>query len=274
MRIQTKRILQVALASGGLLAVGSGVASAESIVPGVSDAVLGGLTTNPGMHNFADAVNGVTAALQPGQAVSEVVPAAQQRPAPAAGASVLGPILHAVPLHLLQQGVAPSAQTDGDQPEHDLNAPLGSELSATELPALPATLPLTADAQQERSAVAPVGDRLPLHAVVSPESVVPAGTRVTGLQDAAAPVSNRGTNAPAGLPLVGSLLPATGGLLPMHAPTLTGVPDLTQLLSLGGLTQLAGSTPLTQGGLPTTGVPLAEHGPASPAESATALTNE
>ncbi|WP_410562151.1 hypothetical protein [Amycolatopsis sp. cmx-4-61] len=284
MRIQTKRILQVALASGGLLAVGSGVASAESIVPGVTDAVLGQLSTNPGMHNFADTVNGVTADLktvhpptaadvqQPGQILSPVLPAVQQ----ATTAGVLAPVLHAVPLQLLQQYVAPSAEADGEQPEYNLNAPVGSELAATELPALPAALPLTpaADTQQGLPTVAPVDAR-----TISPDHVNPeAGTRVTGLQavpqaaqlaqPVAAPVRGRGTAAPAGLPLVGGLLPSASGLLPTHAPTLNGVPDVTRLLSLGGLTELIGSTPLAQGA----GGPLAQHGPASPADAATALT--
>ncbi|QKV76808.1 hypothetical protein [Amycolatopsis sp. Hca4] len=257
MRIQTKRILQVALASGGLLAVGSGVASAESIVPGVSDAVLGQLATNPGIHHFANTVNGAPEQLQAvtettgedlqqsDQPLAAALPAVQQ---PVVGS--LAPVLHVVPLHLLQQDVAPSTEADGDSPEHDLNAPLGSELSATDLPALPAALPLaaTADTEQGRATITPVDDRLPLHGNVSTEPLDPeAGTRVTGLQasaDAAAPLQQTDERSATGLPLVGGLVPSTGGL-----PTLNGLPDVTQLLSLGGLTQLAGNTPLTQGGL-------------------------
>ncbi|MDS0137523.1 MULTISPECIES: hypothetical protein [unclassified Amycolatopsis] len=113
MRIHTKRILQVALVSGGLLLVGAGTAAAAGVdLP------------------------------QPAQAVDAVLPAAHALPAPT--------VRYTVPASLVQH--VPSAEVDGDLQEPDLNAPLGSELTATDLP----TLPLTATSGRA------IGDGLPL----------------------------------------------------------------------------------------------------------------
>ncbi|MGW5743166.1 hypothetical protein [Amycolatopsis sp. NPDC003861] len=113
MRIHTKRILQVALVSGGLLLVGAGSAAAAGVeLP------------------------------QPAQAVDAVLPVAQALPAPT--------VRYSVPASLLQH--VPSAEVDGDLTEPDLNAPLGSELTATGLPTLPRT------AKSGRA----IGDGLPL----------------------------------------------------------------------------------------------------------------
>ncbi|MDQ7805862.1 hypothetical protein Q5425_19130 [Amycolatopsis sp. A133] len=274
MRIQTKRTLQVALLSGGLLTVGTGVASAAEVVdPGVPASPVDQLVPNSGLPGVADTVNGATDELQaastgvdlqhPAQALGTVLPlgAQQQRPAP---------VLHTVPLHLLQYLPAPSAAVDGELPEPDLNAPLGSELAATEMPVLPATVPLTAaaDAEPARATVDRELPTLPLHGTVSTRPLdFKEGTRVTGLNTAAAqpgaPANDRRADAPAaGLPLLGGLLPSTGGVL----PALNGVADVTQLASLAGLTQLTGSTPLTQAGRYNTGAvtaPPTQHAPAT-----------
>ncbi|MEV6647764.1 hypothetical protein [Amycolatopsis sp. NPDC051371] len=300
MRIQTKRTLQVALASGGLLMVGTGGASAaETVTPDVPASSLDQLVINPGQHGVADAVNGVTNGLEAtqSQAAAGVLPAAiQQSPAPAAEAPVPAGVLHMVPVHLLQHDPAPSADVDGDLPEQDLNAPLGGELAATDLPVLPVTAPLTAtpDTMPGRATVTPVDGQLtalPLRGEVSTQPLNPnAGTRVTGLHtsgasagavQSAAPVlppamptyDRRADTPAAGLPLLGGLLPSTNGVLPSGVPALNGVSDVTRLASLTGLTQLAGSTPLTHGGRYNTGAvtaPLTQHGPGT-LESATAL---
>ncbi len=232
MRIQTKRTLQVALVSGALLTVGAGSAAAA-----VSDPVL---------------------------------PAAsQQRPAPATDAPAPAAVLHTVPLHLLQHEVTPSTEVTGELPEHDLNAPLGSELAATEVPVLPIALPLTATADTASDRIStPIDGGLPLQGTVTTQPLNPtAGTRVTGLSTS----DSRRADAPAaGLPLLGALLPSATGLLPTQAPALGGASDLT---SLAGLTKLAGSTPLTQGGRYNTSAvtaPVTQHGPAT-LESATKL---
>lgn len=178
----------------------------------------------------------------------------QQRPAPATDAPA--PLLHTVPLHLLQQEVAPSTEVSGDLPEHDLNAPLGSELTATEVPALPIAVPLTAtaDTASDQATITPVGGGLPLHGTVSTQPLDPAsGTHVNGLTTA--------ERADTGLPLLGGLLPTQ---------QLGGV---TQLASLTGLTKLAGSTPLNQAGRYSTSAvtaPVTQHGPAT-LESVTKL---
>ncbi|MGW4061946.1 hypothetical protein ACWEGE_26960 [Amycolatopsis sp. NPDC004747] len=217
MRIHTKRTLQVALVSGGLLMVGTGSASA-----------LDGVTTP---------VEGATGDLQVARPLEQAVTGVD-------AARTLGAVLHTVPADLFRQQPAPSAEVAGELPEQDLNAPLGRELGATELPVLP------------------VDGGLPVHGSVSTEPLDPEeGTRVTGLHTTdipaeAAPEPRAGTPA-AGLPLVGGLLPSTGGLLPTQAPALTGLSDLSQLTSLTGLTQLAGSTPLNQGGRYNTGAATA-----------------
>ncbi len=306
MRIQTKRTLQVALVSGGLLLVGAGGASAaETVTPDVPASPLDQIVTNPGLHGAADTVNSATDDLQaahtmqqtatgvdlqhPVQAITTVLlPATtpQQRPAPATDAPASAAVLHTVPVHLLQHELAPRPEVGGDLPEQDLNAPLGSELAATDLPVLPATGPLTAtaDTVPGRATVTPVDGQLPvlpLRGDVSAQPLDPAGTRVTSLntpdapteavqpaapvQPTAVPIYNRRADIPAaGLPLLGGLLPNINGVLPTRAPALSGVSDVTQLASLTGLTQLAGSTPLTHGGRYNTSAvtaPLTQHGP-------------
>ncbi|MEU0535588.1 hypothetical protein [Amycolatopsis tolypomycina] len=217
MRIHTKRTLQVALVSGGLLMVGTGSASA-----------LDGVTTP---------VEGVTGGLQAARPLEQIMTGAD-------AARPLVEVLHTVPAELFRQQLVPGAEVDGELPEHDLNAPLGRELGATELPVLP------------------VDGGLPVHGSVSTRPLDPEeGTRVTGLHTTdfaaeAAPESRAAAPA-AGLPLVGGLLPSTGGLLPTQAPALTGLSDLTQLTSLTGLTQPAGNTPLNQGGRDNTGAATA-----------------
>ncbi|MEV6640595.1 hypothetical protein [Amycolatopsis sp. NPDC051371] len=203
MRIQTKRTLQVALVSGGLLVVGTGSASAaETVNPDVPASPVDQLVTNPG----------------PVQTLTTVLAATRQGPAPAADAPAPAAVLHAVPV--LQHDPAPSAEVSGDLPEQHLNAPLGSELAATDLPVLPLTA--TADTVPGRATVTPVDGRLPLHGNVSTQPLIPgAGTRVTGLRTSTAPVGavqpayDRRADAPAaGLPLLGGLLPSTDGVLP------------------------------------------------------------
>ncbi|WP_410636410.1 hypothetical protein [Amycolatopsis sp. cmx-4-83] len=297
MRIQTKRTLKVALVSGGLLMLGTGVASAaETATPDVPASSLGQLAT--GLHGVADGVNGASGDLQSARPLQQATPVAdlqhpvqalgtvlptdtrQQRPGPVADAPATATVLHTVPVHLFQHDLAPSADVDGDLPEQDLTAPLGSELAASDLPVLPVVLPLTATpgTLPGQAAVTPIVGQLaelPLRGDVSAQPLNPsAGTRVTGLRTSAAP---HGQRADAGtIPLLGGLLPSTGGILPTRMPGLTGVPDVAQLTSLAGLTQLAGSTPLTHGGRYNAGAltsPVSQHGSNS-LESATALLSK
>ncbi len=119
MRIHTKRILQVALVSGGLLLVGAGSAGAAGV------------------------------------SLQQPVPALDAVPSIDVPA-----VLYPVAAPLWQHVPAPSAEASGELQEPDLNAPLGSELAATELPALPltATSHTTPDTTPERA----IGDGLPL----------------------------------------------------------------------------------------------------------------
>lgn len=267
MRIQTKRTLQVALVSGGLLMVGIGSSASEAatVTPDVPVSPLDQLVAN----GAADDLQAAQSLQQPATGVYPRHPAA---------------VLHTVPTHLLQYAPAPSAEISGDLPEEDLNAPLGSELAATDLPVLPFTVPPTATAATEldRTTVSPVDGQLPvlpLHGSVATQPLDPgAGTRVTGLRTSAARTGAVQPPAPAlpaamptydpraaALPLLGGLLP----ILPMRAPALNGV----QPTSLTGLSQLAGSTPLTRSGRPNAGAvtaPLNQHGPGA-LESAAAL---
>ncbi|WP_410638086.1 hypothetical protein [Amycolatopsis sp. lyj-346] len=263
MRIHTKRTMQVALVSGGLLLVGTGSASAAVAVdPGVADSPLDQLVTQPALH-------GVTDDLQAAQPLEQASTGLDLRHP----AQALDAVLHTVPVHLFEQELAPSAEVVGDLPEHDLNAPLGSELAATDLPALPVAVPLTAtpNTAPERATLMPVDGELPVlsalpvHGDVSGRPLDPEeGTRVTGLHtsaglaEAAAPGrppaepthDQRADTSAAGLPLLGGLLPNINGLLPTQAPALAGVPELA---SLNSLTHLAGSTPLTHGSRYNTG---------------------
>jgi hypothetical protein len=277
MRIQTKRTLQVALASGGLLMVGGGSAfAAETVAPDASVSPLDQVVTNPGLHGAVDTVNGSTDGLQPLQQVTGVDPRhpveALKAVLPATPQADPAAVLRAVPVHLFQRGPVPSAEVSGDQPEHDLNAPLGSELAATDLPVLPAAVPLSV--ASDLTTLTPVDGRLPVRGTVSTQPLDPeAGTRVTGLHATAPtemvqPVGEQRADTPAaGLPLLGGLLSSA------NLPALTGVPDVTRLTSLSGLTQLAGSTPLTHGGRYNTAAvtaPVTQHGPAT-LESVTGL---
>ncbi|MEV6622143.1 hypothetical protein AB0M83_14880 [Amycolatopsis sp. NPDC051106] len=277
MRIQTKRTLQVALASGGLLMVGGGSAfAAETVAPESSVSPLDQVVTNPGLHDAVDTVNGSTDGLQPLQEVTGVDPRhpvqALKAVLPATPQANPAAVLHAVPVHLLQRDPAPSAEVSGEQPEQDLNAPLGSELAATDLPMLPVAVPLTV--ASDLTTLTPVDGRLPVRGTVTTQPLDPeAGTRVTGLHAAAPtetvqPVDEQRADTPAvGLPLVGGLLSSA------NLPALNGVPDVTRLTSLSGLTQLAGSTPLTRGGRYNTAAvtaPVTQHGPAT-LESVTGL---
>jgi hypothetical protein len=294
MRIYTNRTLQVALVSGGLLMVGTASASAaETADPGVPASPLDQFVTTGGLHDFTDTVDGAAGDLapvrplatgvdvqHPAEAVDAVLPAAQ-RPAPAIDAPAPAAALHTVPVHLFQHRLAPSAEVAGDLPEQHLNAPLGRELAATDLPVLPAAAPLTAtaDTEPDRTAITPVDGplpALPLHGAISTQPLDPAaGTRVTGLHtsDFSAGDGRADTSA-APLPLLGGLLPSAGGLLPGNAPVLNGLSDLGKLTSLAGLTKLAGSTPLTNGGRYNTGAvtaPVTQQGPGGLADAATAL---
>jgi hypothetical protein len=296
MRIYTNRTLQVALVSGGLLMVGTGSASAaEPADPGAPASPVDQLAPTAGLHDVTDTV-GATDALQavqpllqavsgvdlqhPGQALGTVLPTTQ-RPAPAIAAPAPVAALHTVPVHLFQRELAPSAEIASDLPEQHLNAPLGQELAATDLPVLPATVPLTAtaDAAPDRAGITPVDGPLPvlpLHGTFSTRPLDPAaGTRVTGLNTSDVSTSDQRADTPASpLPLLGGLLAGTSEILPTQAPALNGLTDVTQLASLAGLTKLVGSTPLTHSGRYNTGAvtaPLTQHGPGPLAQPATAL---
>jgi hypothetical protein len=256
MHNRTKRALQSALISGGLLMLGTGIASAaENVNPDVPASPLDQLLPAPELTGLAETVAGATgnptqpllqAATDPDlRAPAQVLhsalsPATAQRPGPAPAA-----ILHTVPMRLLQHEPAPIAELPGDVTEYDLNAPLGSELGATALPALPAVAPTSILPGRSTPVDAPLPIMVPLHGKVSAQPLTPAGTRVTGLRTetaavpgtAAVPADTSRSDAPAAtLPLLGGLMPSDVTNLPTRMPT------------SGDLHQLAQNTPLTHGG--------------------------
>jgi hypothetical protein len=291
MRIQTKLTLKVALATGGLLMVGTGSASAaETVNPDGPDSPVDQLVADAGMPSVADTIHGAPDDLQAAPGVDPVqaltttlVATPQQRPAPAL---VPAAVLHAVPLHLLQHDLTPSAEVSGDVPEPDLNAPLGSELAATDLPALPvlpatapltatpdtlpatdlpvlpAAAPLTPDTLPARAATPPADGELPvlpLHGSISTQPLDPtAGTRVTGLHTAAAPTDKAQPPAPIRPPAMpahdqrtdqpAAGLPLLGGLLPSTNGVLRTPLSVPALNGVSGVTQPASLTRLTQQG--------------------------
>ncbi|OXM56106.1 hypothetical protein CFP71_14855 [Amycolatopsis thailandensis] len=259
-----KYALQATLVSGGLLMLGTGIASAaENVDPDVPASVLD-------QHVLAPAVSGLADAVKQAQPLRQLDTASQNTVRPIADTvdgtpaivTPVGPV-HAVPLELFQ--VAPPQLGDlaDDVREPDLNAPLGAELGADEIPLLPVL-----------SRAETVGDVLPvtsapsvpLTGTVTTDPFDPgAGTRVTALHADApevattydAPVLNppvvsagsgtRRDDAPAStLPLLGGVPLGDGGsLLPTTLPTNGGVPVL------GDLTHLIPSLPvLGRGGMP------------------------
>jgi hypothetical protein len=178
----TKRTLRSALISGGLLMLGTGIASAaENVDPDVPASPLD-------LHSAQ----------------------------PQASAAML----YAVPAQLLQHEPAPIAEFADDVTEYDLNAPLGSELGAIALPVLPsaspgrstpidAPLPVTVPLRGKVSAqpLTPSGTRVT--GLRTETAAVPGMTAGTGRTDAPA----------ATLPLPVGLLPTDVASLPMRLPS-------------------------------------------------------
>ncbi len=299
----TKRTLQATLISGGLLMLGTGIASAsENVNPDVPASPLDQLLPAPELHGITNKLTAAAGDLQaapplqhattamdlqhPTQALSSTLSTVGgQRPAPATDAPVS--VLYPVPVQLLQHDLAPSAQLDGDLPEHDLHAPLGSELGATALPSLPAIAPASIlPVTLPGGAPAEVG-LPPVRGTVSTEPLAPSGTRVTGVHTGATPAgvsapvaparpavasgmsaapahSDRADTAAGALPLLGGLLPTTTASLPtstagtpVRMPSaggltaltqLTRLPEVTRLTELARLTRLTQSSPLASGG--------------------------
>ncbi|MEV7550392.1 hypothetical protein AB0N89_12270 [Amycolatopsis sp. NPDC089917] len=250
-----KYALQVSLVSGGLLMLGTGIASAaENVDPDVPASVLD-------QHVVAPATSGIADAVKQAQPLRQLDTAGQNALRPVADiaegtpavATPTGPI-HAVPLELFQFAPLHLDDLVGDLRETDLNGPLGAELGATEIPALP-VLSRVEDMRDTLPVPAVEGGlpaSAPLTGTVSTDPLDPAaGTRVTALQADAPEVATtyeapgfhtpavaagsgtrRADNPLPALPLLSGLPLGGGSLLPTTLPTNGGVPVLGDLTTL------------------------------------------
>ncbi len=262
-----KYILQATLAGGGLLMLGTGIASAaENVDPDLPASPLD-------QHAIAPVTSGLAEALRQLEAASQdsVRPAVDTMvtDVPAAVPPTTTPVgpVYPVPADLLD--LLPPKVTDvaEDLPEPDLYKPLGAELSATQLPVLP-VLPRVEhveDALAGHEPAIPVQSELavplvPLSGTVASDPLnADSGTRVTALHAEAPEVANtneaprptpmpamsgmpghpqRADRAASDLPLVGGLLAGGGSVLPTNG----NLPLLGALTQGGGLAQqLTGS---------------------------------
>ncbi|MEV6908045.1 hypothetical protein [Amycolatopsis sp. NPDC051071] len=272
-----KYLLQTTVTTGGLLMLGTGIASA-------SENVNPDLPASPLDQIVAPAVGGLTEAMQQARPVQQVDTADEDSLQPTADAVVndvpaavpptatpVGPI-YPVPMTLLDFLPSRLSEVVGEAPEPDLNAPLGAELAAAALP----TLPVLSRVEQVHDSLPMRKPALPVHGEFAvPHAPVDttiatdpldagSGTRVTAVHlDAPKTATELGTpgsastpsvsavpghaqraDTPAsGLPLVGGLLPAGGSILPTNMATNGGLPvlgkvaPLTQNLPLLGAVQ-------------------------------------
>ncbi len=244
-----KYVLQATVISGGLLTLGTGIASAaENVNPDLPASVLDQQVLTP-------AVSGIVDAVKQARPLQQVETSSQDalRPAAdtAAGAPTLktpvGPI-HAVPVELFQSVPTQIDEIVKETREPDLHAPLGAEIGATEVPLLPVlsrmetvrdSLPVTL---VDGTLPAPVP---PMSGTITTDPLDPeAGTRVTALHADAPTVATtydaRGPVTPStiadtpvsALPQPSGVPAAGDSLLPTTLPTTGGVPIVGQLTTL------------------------------------------
>lgn len=271
-----KYLLQTTAATGGLLMLGTGIASAsENVDPD--------LPASPLDQFGAPVAGGLTAAMQQARPLEQLDAADEDslqpsvdavlRDVPAAVPPTTTPVgpVYPVPTGLLDFLPLQLGDVMGEAQEPDLNAPLGAELGATELP----TLPFLSRVEQAHDSLPLDKPTLPVHSELA---VLPApvdttvatdvldagsGTRVTafhadapqtatefetpgsvsmpGMSAVPTPDQRAGTSAST-LPLVGGLLPMGESILPAHTATNGGLPVL------GGIAPLSQKAPLLGAG--------------------------
>ncbi|WP_414936206.1 hypothetical protein [Amycolatopsis sp. cmx-11-51] len=259
-----KYILQTSLVGSGLLTLGTGIASAaENVNPD--------LPASPLDQIAAPAVSGLTDAMRQAQPLHQLATADQDslRPTVHAAATEVpaavppiktpaGPV-YLIPADLLHSLPVQLSNVADEVREPDLHSPLGAELGAAELPALPVL-------SKVEPAEGPLPVRLPSTPVQSELAVLPvpvngtvatdpldadSGTRVTALtvaapsmanaQDTPSPAATSGMYAVPGrtqradnpltaLPLQG-LLPIGQSILPANLGT-GGLPLFGELVAL------------------------------------------
>ncbi|KZB83419.1 hypothetical protein [Amycolatopsis regifaucium] len=209
-----KYILQTTLATGSLLMLGTGIASAaENVDPD--------LPASP-LDQFVDpAISGLTEAVRQAQPLQQLDTADEDSLQPAVTAAMTdvpaaipptttpaGPI-YPVPMGLLHATPLPAGDIADDLQEVDLHKPLGSELSATELP----TLPILSRVEQEQGSLPALKPAVPVHGgfavpatpvsttVVTDPLDAGSGTRVTAFHTSAPQVATTSDN-PASMPEV------------------------------------------------------------------------
>ncbi|WP_116203596.1 hypothetical protein [Amycolatopsis circi] len=161
MRNWTKHGLQTALVTGGLLMLGTGIASAdENVNPDLPASPLDVHASTPGVSDLAERLQHATPTdLKVPDAASSVpavspVPASQPKPS-----------VFTVPAQLLRHSPLPTAAVVGNHDEPQINVPDGRELGVADLPSLPA-LPLLGTGQNTvpligQAASTPVNGEVP-----------------------------------------------------------------------------------------------------------------
>jgi hypothetical protein len=282
-----KYLLQTTVTTGGLLMLGTGIASAsENVDPD--------LPASPLDQIVAPAASGLTEALQQARPLQQLDSADEDSLQPATDAVVndvpaavpptttpVGPV-YPVPAGLLDFLPVQLSDIADEAQEPDLNAPLGAELGAAELP----TLPVLSRVEQAHDSL-PV--RKPTLPVQGEFAVLPApvdttvatdpldagsGTRVTAVHTdapktatgfetpgsgsmpgaSAVPGHAQRADTPASaLPLAGGLLPVGESILPTHMATNGNLPVLGEIAPLSQNAPLLGadqtSPALTENGV-------------------------
>ncbi|MFI9452727.1 hypothetical protein [Amycolatopsis sp. NPDC052450] len=241
MQNRLKYLLQITATTGGLLMLATGAASA-------SEKADRDLPATPLDQIVAPAAAGLTEAMQQARPLEQLDAADEDSLQPSVDAVLndvpaavpptttpVGPV-YPVPAGLLDFLPLQPGDVAGDAQEPDLNAPLGAELGAAELPALP----ILSRVEQAHDSLPAVKPALPVHGefAVLPAPVdttvatdpldAGSGTRVTAFHTDAPKTATPASS----LPLVGGLLPMGGSLLPTQMATNGGLPVLGEIAPL------------------------------------------
>ncbi|WET80998.1 hypothetical protein P3102_07115 [Amycolatopsis sp. QT-25] len=240
-----KYLLQSAVTTGGLLMLGTGIASAsENFNPD--------LPASPLDQIVAPAASGLSEAVKQARPLQQLDAADEDSLQPSVDAVVhdvpaavpptstpVGPV-YPVPAGLLDFLPLRLDEIVSEAQEPNLNGPLGAELGAAELPALPILTRV-----EQAPASLPV--RKPTLPVQSEFAILPApvdttvatdpldagsGTRVTAVHVAAPRSATERRTPGSTLPLVGGLLPAGESILPTKMATNGRLPVLGEIAAL------------------------------------------
>ncbi|HET6285366.1 MAG TPA: hypothetical protein VFG15_01280 [Amycolatopsis sp.] len=255
-----KYLLQTTVTTGGLLMLGTGIASA-------SENVNPDLPASPLDQIVAPAAGGLSEAVKQARPLQQLEAADEDSLQPSVDAVVndvpaavpptstpVGPV-YPVPAGLLDFLPLRLDEIASEAQEPNLNGPLGAELGAAELP----VLPILSRVEQAPDSL-PV--RMPNLPVQSEFAILPApvdttvatdpldagsGTRVTAVHVAAPRSATERRTPGSTLPLVGGLLPAGESILPTQMATNGGLPVLGEIAALPQNAPLLGADQTSAG---------------------------